>query len=754
MLCLAIFLSINLSIAQTSNIYIGNTDQTIRGFGGMNFPRWISDLSTNQIDKAFGTGNGQIGLSILRISISPDQNQWSLEVPTAQRAASYGAIVFGTPWSPPASMKTNSSVVKGELRTDKYSAYANYLRDFYNYMSSNGVNLYAISVQNEPDWLPDYESCGWTGTQIRTFLDNNASVIPTRVIAPETVHYKADYMSAIASSTQVDILANHAYGGSPTRYSTSKEQWMTEHYAPNSDANSANNWPEALEAGKEIHDYLINGYSAYVWWYIRRSYGLITEDGNVSKRGFVMSHYSKYIRPGFVRTRADASPTSGVSVSAYQSGSNIVIVAINQNSSSSNLTLNFSENNVTNITKYETTGATGQNQASVGSYSGGSSLTNTLSGYSISTFVGTIGGDDGGDGSTSIWLEAECGNVGSLWDVNSDGNASNSQYVTVQSGNNSTGSAPTSSSGQISYAFNVSESGTYNLWSRVITPNGNDDSFWLQIDGGSWFQWNNIGPNSSWAWEQAQSYSLSAGSHTLTIAYREDGALLDKLLITNSGITPSGEGSAASNCGSSSDDYMISVRALGTDGSEQLTLSVGGTAVQSWTLSTSMSSYTASTSLSGVITVEFTNDDGSVRDVQIDYIDVAGSVWQAEDQATNTGVWQDGSCGGSYSDWLHCGGYIEFSAYKNAREGIESFADSDMTIFPNPATEQLNIIIPEFKEGLVRIGIYSFTGALVKEVVASNNVVQLSIGDLLPGQYIIKATKDGKSFTKKIIKKR
>lgn len=385
-----------LAFAQTANIYIGSTDQTIRGFGGMNFPRWIPDLTTAQVDKAFGNGAGQIGLSILRVSVSPNSSQWNLEVPTAQRAKSLGAIVFATPWSPPASMKTNGSVVQGQLRTDQYGAYANHLRDFTNYMSSNGASLYAISVQNEPDWLPDYESCGWSGSQIRTFLDNNASVIPTRVIAPETVHYKADYMNAIASSSHVDILANHAYGGSPTRFNSSKEQWMTEHYAPNSNSNSANNWPEALGAGKEIHDYMINGYNAYIWWYIRRSYGLITEDGNISKRGYVMSHFSKFVRPGYVRVRADAAPTSVVSISSYQSGNTLVIVAINQNSSSRSITFNFSGNNVSNITKWETTGSV--NVAQSGTYSGGTSLTNTLAGNSISTFRGTIGG---GGGTTS-----------------------------------------------------------------------------------------------------------------------------------------------------------------------------------------------------------------------------------------------------------------------------------------------------------------------------------------------------------------
>ena len=41
--------------------------------------------------------------------------------------------------------------------------------------------------------------------------------------------------------------------------------------------------------------------SAYVWWYIRRSYGLIKENGNISKRGYCMAQYSKFVRPNDVR---------------------------------------------------------------------------------------------------------------------------------------------------------------------------------------------------------------------------------------------------------------------------------------------------------------------------------------------------------------------------------------------------------------------------------------------------------------------
>lgn len=57
-------------------------------------------------------------------------------------------IVFATPWSPPASMKSNGSTTGGSLNSSSYGAYANHLSDFCNYMSNNGASLYAISVQN------------------------------------------------------------------------------------------------------------------------------------------------------------------------------------------------------------------------------------------------------------------------------------------------------------------------------------------------------------------------------------------------------------------------------------------------------------------------------------------------------------------------------------------------------------------------------------------------------------------------------
>ena len=103
------------------------------------------------------------------------------------------------------------------------------------------------------------------------------------------------------------------------------------------------------------------------------------------------------------------------------------------------------------------------------------------------------------------------------------------------------------------------------------------------MDDGSWFQWNNISPSSSWTWDDCQSYNLNSGSHILTVAYREDGTQLDKIYITNTEDTPSGEGSPATNCGVTPNNPPVAdagsnqtVTDSDNNGSESVTLDGSG----------------------------------------------------------------------------------------------------------------------------------------------------------------------------------
>jgi (4-O-methyl)-D-glucuronate---lignin esterase len=192
--------------------------------------------------------------------------------------------------------------------------------------------------------------------------------------------------------------------------------------------------------------------------------------------------------------------------------------------------------------------------------------------------------------STSIWLEAECASVGSLWNKSADANASNSSYVVIQPGNNSISTAPTNSAGYINFSFSVSQSGTYRVFARVLCPpGGNDDSWWVRMDGGSWFLWNNI-VAPSWTWVQfPNTFNLSAGSHTLTFAYREDGARLDKINITTSTTSPTGTGSTASNLCSTGAALSVSTSTLNVAAPLNSAGTFNITSNTSWTVSDNQS---------------------------------------------------------------------------------------------------------------------------------------------------------------------
>ncbi|MBN2164613.1 MAG: glycosyl hydrolase 115 family protein [Pontiellaceae bacterium] len=80
--------------------------------------------------------------------------------------------------------------------------------------------------------------------------------------------------------------------------------------------------------------------------------------------------------------------------------------------------------------------------------------------------------------------------------------------------------------GQAVYTFDVPESGDYTLSCEINCPTVNDDSWYIKMDNGSTLTWNNLSNGGVWGWTSAGSYSLSAGSHTLTVYAREDGAAM------------------------------------------------------------------------------------------------------------------------------------------------------------------------------------------------------------------------------------
>jgi len=321
--------------APVAKIDMSATRQTIRGFGGATVFR--PDLSDADVTALFGNaGDSQLGLSILRIRVSPyGSSQWGPELSNAKRAKALGAIVMATPWSPPASMKTNNNTTGGRLNPSSYAAYAAYLKSFSDYMGSNGAALYALSVQNEPDIQVNYESCDWSAQEMTDFIrDNTFDLGSTKLMAAESFQFRQPFTDAIlndaTAAAKVAIIGGHIYGGGLKKYDNAlnkgKEVWMTEHL------DTLTTWTSVLATAKEIHDCIaVADYSAYIWWYLKRFYGPIDENGQITKRGYVMAQFSKYIRPGYQRIDV-SSPYPDVYISGWKGNGKLVMVAINTSS--------------------------------------------------------------------------------------------------------------------------------------------------------------------------------------------------------------------------------------------------------------------------------------------------------------------------------------------------------------------------------------------------------------------------------------
>ncbi len=386
------------ALAQTATVTLSSQKQYIRGFGGMVHIPWAGDLSAAERTLAFGTADGQLGLTVLRIAVPDSNTSDTSYVATAKVVIANGGIVYATPW--------NGS---GSMNSSDFATYASHLSAFASTMKSQGVELFAIGTQNEPDYGSQGGWRTWTAAQCHDFMLNYGDQIGTKLITCESFSYNKSYYDPIlndsAALAKMGVLGTHLYGTAVSAYAyplfdskaTGQERWMTEHYTDST--SDANSWPNALGVATELHNAMVTGqFNAYTWWYIKRSYGPIN-NGAVTKRGWCMAHWSRFVRPGFYRVDATATPMSGVSLSAYKSDTDVVLVAVNTSSSTQSLTVSINGSTISSYDKYTTSSSKslagdGKVTASNGS------VTLSLDGSSVTTLhgTGTITGADGSPG--------------------------------------------------------------------------------------------------------------------------------------------------------------------------------------------------------------------------------------------------------------------------------------------------------------------------------------------------------------------
>lgn len=341
----------------TFNVTIdtNTTYQTISGFGGAN-TIWGTDYLTQaEMSLAFGTGEESIGLSIIRVRLSSLKSDWAGLAGAIQVANSYKVKVLASPWSPPAQFKSNNDVVGGYLLESHYADFAGYINDFIDYMKSQSATVDVVSIQNEPDWKASYEGCEYTSDQLFNFVKNFAgSIKGAKVLAAESMNFNHAYTDNILNDAtaagNIGMIAGHLYGSGMAAYPLAeqkgKEIWMTEHLLNLDSGNKPENWTattdpkaiwtETMDMLQEIHSAMGNNWNAYIWWYIRRYYSFLGDGekgssrGQILKRGYAFSHFSKFIRPGYLRVKTQEEATSsGLKITAYSGDNKTVVVIIN-----------------------------------------------------------------------------------------------------------------------------------------------------------------------------------------------------------------------------------------------------------------------------------------------------------------------------------------------------------------------------------------------------------------------------------------
>jgi glucuronoarabinoxylan endo-1,4-beta-xylanase len=400
--------------AQSSDVTISEASlqQKITGFGVSS--AWAGNYANSTDPQYLWSTTTGAGLTLLRI-------RYGDGLSIAQGAVKYGVTVWLTPWGTgpggstggsDTTTQTNPNGCKGSMPVlTNPQDWANTLASYVQNAKSQGVPLYAVSAENEPDSCGINQTTSFSSTQLATwiggYLGPAMAPLGVKVMAPETQNACGftGYFSAIQSNTAawnaVDIFASHEYGCGtlPTETAiaaANKEYWETEVDTGTANGDSPGDGiASALLTATTMHNDLTkaNLNAWHYWWlYCSNNSGCLYDTGTKvwAKRLWVMGNFSRFVRPGWKRVATSGSAPSGVLVSAYLNPANnaLSIVAINSNTSSKTVSFYISGNAPCALTPYETSASKNLGQGSDVSVSQ-SRVTVTLSAQSVTTFTGT-----------------------------------------------------------------------------------------------------------------------------------------------------------------------------------------------------------------------------------------------------------------------------------------------------------------------------------------------------------------------------
>ncbi|MGX7690267.1 glycoside hydrolase family 30 protein [Flectobacillus roseus] len=267
--------------------------------------------------------------------------------------------ILGSPWTPPVWMKTNSNSKGGSLLPKYYDAYALYFVKYIQSMKKEGINIDAVTIQNEPLHPGNNPSLLMQPEEQGAFIKQSLgkafklAKITTKIWLYDHNADRPDYPIAILNDPEVrqyvDGSAFHLYGGSvenirqvheahPDKNLYFTEQWIG---APGNFAGdlawhtktliigAPRNWCKTvlewnLAADPQQNPHTDGGCTECL--------GALTIDKNEIKRNpayYIVAHASKFVRPNAQRIASNT--TMGLQNIAFKTAEGrIVLIVLNE----------------------------------------------------------------------------------------------------------------------------------------------------------------------------------------------------------------------------------------------------------------------------------------------------------------------------------------------------------------------------------------------------------------------------------------
>lgn len=285
-------------------------------------------------------------------------------------------VLYVSPWSPPAFMKSNGSMLKGgTLMPQYYQAWANYYAKFIKAYEKEGIPIWGLTIQNEPMATQTWESCVYSAEAERDFLKNYLGpTIKREGLGDKKIvvwDHNRDLMNQRANTIFSDPEASkyawgmgfHWYetwaGGMPMfdnvrkvheAYPT-KNLLFTEGCVERFDAKKYQFWANGERYGTSMINDFNNGTVGWTDWNILLDQNggpnhvrnfcfapihMDTNSGELiyTPSYYYIGHFSKFIRPDAKRVSTPVSRSSLISTSFLNKDGKMVTVVMNQSNKS------------------------------------------------------------------------------------------------------------------------------------------------------------------------------------------------------------------------------------------------------------------------------------------------------------------------------------------------------------------------------------------------------------------------------------